>query len=130
MKITVAMRIIGGFITISLLLIIISVSSLINLNSVGSAVDEVNRVAVPTLSSSNSLKASFLNMSRVTFEAYIEEQVTGLENKYARFTDSKADFDAELKALNSVLSDDSAMQSSLTGVRESYNEYVTNVEAM
>lgn len=36
MKITVAMRIIGGFITISLLLIIISVSSLINLNSVGS----------------------------------------------------------------------------------------------
>ena len=130
MKITVAMRIIGGFITISLLLIIISVSSLINLNAVGSAVDEVNRVAVPTLSSSNSLKASFLNMSRVTFEAYIEEQVTGLENKYARFTGSKADFDAELKALNSVLSDDSAMQSSLTGVRESYNEYVTNVEAM
>ena len=75
MKITVAKRIIGGFATISLLLVIISASSFINLNSVGSAVDEVNKVAVPTLTSSNALKASFLNMGRVTFEAYIEERM-------------------------------------------------------
>lgn len=130
MKITVAMRIIGGFATISLLLVIISISSFINLNSVGSAVDEVNRVAVPTLSSSNALKASFLNMGRVTFEAYIEESVDGLEQKYSNFTDSQANFTAELNKLKSVLADDSTMLQSLKGVDAAYQQYVQNVEAM
>ena len=130
MKITVAMRIIGGFATISLLLVIISISSLFNLNSVGSAVDEVNRVAVPTLTSSNALKASFLNMGRVTFEAYIEESVDGLEQKYTSFTGSQANFSAELKKLNAVLADDATMQQSLKTVDAAYQQYVQNVEAM
>lgn len=130
MKITVAMRIIGGFITISLLLIVISVSSLINLNSVGSAVDEVNQVAVPTLSSSNALKASFLNMGRVTFEAYIEESISGLEEKYKVFTSSKATFASELKKLNTVLAEDSNMQKSLKDIQSAYQAYENNVEAM
>ncbi len=130
MKITVAKRIIGGFATISLLLVIISASSFINLNSVGSAVDEVNKVAVPTLTSSNALKASFLNMGRVTFEAYIEESVDGLESKYDNFTNSKANFSTELKKLETVLADDSAMLASLKQVNGAYEQYIQNVEAM
>lgn len=130
MKITVAMRIIGGFITISLLLIIISVSSLVNLNSVGAGVDEVNRVAVPTLSSSNALKASFLNMGRVTFEAYIEDSLTDLDAKYDTFTTSKTQFETELRKLEDVLAGDNAMGESLEKTQRAYEEYVTNVEAM
>ena len=42
MKITVATRVIGGFVAISALLIVISVVSLYNLNSIGSATEEVN----------------------------------------------------------------------------------------
>ena len=47
MKITVATRVIGGFVAISALLIVISVVSLYNLNSIGSATEEVNDVALP-----------------------------------------------------------------------------------
>ena len=42
MKITVATRVIGGFVAITCLLIVISVVSLFNLNSIGSAPEEVN----------------------------------------------------------------------------------------
>ena len=60
MKITVATRVIGGFVAISALLIVISVVvSLYNLNSIGSATEEVNDVALPTVAGSNALKASF-----------------------------------------------------------------------
>ena len=93
MKITVATRVIGGFVAISLLLIVVSVVSLYNLNSIGSATEEVNDVALPTVAGSNALKASFLNMGRLTFESYIEENLSGLEEKRSAFDRSQNDFE-------------------------------------
>ena len=97
MKITVATRVIGGFVAISLLLIVVSVVSLYNLNSIGSATEEVNDVALPTVAGSNALKASFLNMGRLTFESYIEENLSGLEEKRSAFDRSQNDFEQEYK---------------------------------
>ncbi len=130
MKVTVAMRIIGGFITMCLLLIIISVSSLYNLNSVGSATEEVNTLAIPTLDGSNSLKASFLNMGRVTFEAYIEESLEKLEEKHAAFNQSKQEFEKEYSQLAATVANDEALKSTLTKVKAAYDNYVENVEKM
>ena len=55
MKITVATRVIGGFVAISALLIVVSIVSLVNLNSIGSATEEVNDVALPSVAGSNAL---------------------------------------------------------------------------
>lgn len=88
-----------GFVAISLLLIVISVVSLYNLNSIGSATEEVNDVALPTVAGSNALKASFLNMGRLTFESYIEENLSGLEEKRSAFDRSQNDFEQEYKNL-------------------------------
>ena len=89
MKITVATRVVGGFVAITCLLIVISVVSLFNLNSIGSATEEVNDVALPTVAGSNALKANFLNMGRLTFEAYIEEDLSGLQEKRTAFNQSR-----------------------------------------
>ena len=124
MKITVAKRIIGGFLTISLLLILISISSLYNLNSIGAATDEVNNTAIPTISGSNTLKATFLNMGRLTFESYIEEELSGLNEKQESFNKSKATFDKTYSQLNSIVSDDPALKSSLDKVHDSYSNYI------
>ncbi|QCZ94530.1 methyl-accepting chemotaxis protein [Salinimonas iocasae] len=130
MKITVAKRIIGGFLTISLLLILISISSLYNLNSIGAATDEVNNTAIPTISGSNTLKATFLNMGRLTFESYIEEELSGLNEKQESFNKSKATFDKTYSQLNSIVSDDPALKSSLDKVHDSYSNYIANAEKM
>lgn len=130
MRITVAMRVIGGFVAISLLLVVISAVSLYNLNSVGSATDEVNEVALPTLSGSNALKASFLNMGRLTFEAYIEEDLSGLEEKEASFNESKENFEQQYALLAKAVSNDPELKQSLNSVKASYDEYIDNVQTM
>jgi len=130
MKITVATRIISGFVAISALLIIISVVSLFNLNSIGSATEEVNDVALPTVAGSNALKASFLNMGRLTFESYIEEELTGLKEKRDAFNTAKDTFETEYKKLAQAVRNEPQLKSTLNGVRESYEAYITNVEAL
>lgn len=130
MRITVAMRVIGGFVAISLLLVVISAVSLYNLNSVGSATDEVNEVALPTLSGSNALKASFLNMGRLTFEAYIEEDISGLEEKEASFNASRENFEKQYALLAKAVSNDPELKKSLNTVKASYDDYIDNVETM
>lgn len=130
MRITVAMRVIGGFVAISLLLVVISAVSLYNLNSVGSATDEVNEVALPTLSGSNALKASFLNMGRLTFEAYIEEDLSGLEEKETSFNESKENFEQQYALLAKAVSNDPELRQSLSTVKASYDEYIDNVQTM
>lgn len=130
MKLTVATRVIGGFVAISALLIVISVVSLYNLNSIGSATEEVNDVALPTVAGSNALKASFLNMGRLTFESYIEEDLNDLKSKRASFNSAKDTFESEYKKLAQAVSNEPELRSTLNTVRESYEAYVTNVEAM
>ena len=130
MKLTVATRVIGGFVSISALLIVISVVSLYNLNSIGSATEEVNDVALPTVAGSNALKASFLNMGRLTFESYIEEDLNGLKDKRASFNSAKDTFESEYKKLTQAVNNEPELKSTLNTVRESYEAYVTNVEAM
>jgi len=130
MKITVATRVIGGFVAISALLIVISVVSLYNLNSIGSATEEVNDVALPTVAGSNALKASFLNMGRLTFESYIEENLNGLKDKRASFNSAKDTFESEYKKLAQAVNNEPELKSTLNTVRESYEAYITNVEAM
>ena len=130
MKLTVATRVIGGFVSISALLIVISVVSLYNLNSIGSATEEVNDVALPTVAGSNALKASFLNMGRLTFESYIEEDLNGLKDKRASFNSAKDTFESEYKKLAQAVNNEPELKSTLNTVRESYEAYVTNVEAM
>ncbi|MEC8298396.1 MAG: methyl-accepting chemotaxis protein [Pseudomonadota bacterium] len=130
MKITVATRVIGGFVAISALLIVISVVSLYNLNSIGSATEEVNDVALPTVAGSNALKASFLNMGRLTFESYIEEDLNGLKDKRTSFNSAKDTFESEYKKLAQAVNNEPELKSTLNTVRESYEAYITNVEAM
>jgi len=128
MKITVATRIIGGFVAISVLLIVISIVSLYNLNSIGSATEEVNDVALPTVAGSNALKASFLNMGRLTFEAYIEESLTGLQEKKASFKAAGDAFDSEYTKLASAVSEQPDLRSTLNSVRSAFDAYLLNVD--
>jgi len=128
MNITVAARIIGGFVIISLLLVIISVSSFVNLNSIDSATSEVNELAIPTLASSNALKTSFINMGRITFEAYIEDTLDGLNTKKQALQASKEEFESEISRLEGVVGKDPQLRSTLGNVKTAYESYAENVQ--
>lgn len=130
MKLTVAMRVIGGFAIITLLLFIISIFSLVNLSSVDSAVEEVNQLAIPTLQGSSGLKVSFVNMGRITFEAYYEADSDKLNRLQEQLNNSRNNFESQLKKLQSAVGGQAALTKSLKQVENVYRDYESNVTRM
>lgn len=126
MNLTVKIRVIGGFAIISFLLVLLSVLSLFSLNKIENATQEVSELALPTVGGSNSLKASFLNMGRLTFEAYVTLTQDELNEKRAAYDSSKANFEQELTELRRVVNTENNLKSALGAVEVVYEEYALN----
>jgi methyl-accepting chemotaxis protein len=130
MKITVATRVVGGFTIITLLLVVLGGVAVFNLSSIDSATEEVNTLALPTVSGSSQLKVSFLNMGRLTTEANYETTLGGLKDKKTAFENSQTIFDNELRVLTSVVSKEQDLRESLIETENIYRQYVENVTAI
>lgn len=130
MNINVATKIIGGFVITSVLILVISASALLNLRAIDAATNEVTKVTIPVLDTSSSLKASFLNMGRVAFEAFIENSLKGLDEKNQAYNTSKVSFGGDLETLNSVASGDAELNEKIENIRSAYQNYTSNVNEM
>lgn len=130
MKMTVAMRVVGGFAIITSLLIVMGIFSLTTLNSIDSATEEVSSLALPTVSGSSQLKVSFLNMSRITTEGYHETDLDALSTKLDGLTTSQSNFETELNTLKGVVSREAGLKNSLAEVDAIYDDYRNNVLSM
>ena len=130
MKITVAKRVVGGFAIITLLLVILGVVAVSFLSSIDSATEEVNTLALPTVSGSSQLKVSFLNMGRLSTEAYYEDTLDGLKNKKIAFETSQSNFNSELRILTSVVSKEPVLRASLIETENIYRQYIENINTL
>ncbi|MDC8830027.1 methyl-accepting chemotaxis protein [Alteromonas gilva] len=130
MNLTVKARIILGFVTISALLVIISLVSLGSLRSVQHDVGEVNTVAVPTVIGSNTLKASFLNMGRLTFEAFVSDEIDTVKEKEARFEDASQQFNDAYTSLAVTVKGDPELSAALQSVNNISKDYLTTVTGL
>jgi methyl-accepting chemotaxis protein len=130
MKITVATRVVAGFGIITLLLVILGVVAVSSLSSIDSATEEVNTLALPTVSGSSQLKVSFLNMGRLTTESYYEATLDALSAKKTAFENSQANFDNELRTLTSVVNKEQDLRESLIETEEIYRQYIENVNLL
>ncbi|MFQ3311814.1 MAG: methyl-accepting chemotaxis protein, partial [Colwellia sp.] len=72
MNLTVAVKIIGGFTIISILLIVISIISLSNLNTVSESTQQQNTLAIPTLKASNKLALELSKMTNLALKGYYQ----------------------------------------------------------
>lgn len=126
MNLTVKIRVIGGFAVISFLLVLLSILSLVSLNKIEGATLEVSELALPTVGGSNSLKASFLNMGRLTFEAYITTQQSDLKSKRSAFEASKNNFNEELSDLRRTVNSEQNLKSALGAVELVFVDYSQN----
>lgn len=130
MKITVAMRVVGGFALITVLLLILGIVAVNSLRSIESATDQVNTLTIPTVSGSSQLKVSFLNMGRLTTEAYYGTELSELKTKQASFEKSKSNFDNEIRSLTAIVSKEPDLRQSLVEAEEIYNDYILNVNSI
>ena len=130
MKITVATRVVGGFALITILLFLLGIVAVTNLKSIEHATEQVNTLTIPTVAGSSQLKVSFLNMGRLTTEAFYETDIKELKNKKNSFEKSKANFDNEIRSLTAIVSKDPELRNSLVEVESIYSDYITNVTSI
>jgi methyl-accepting chemotaxis protein len=124
MKITVAMRVIGGFTVISLLLLLLGFSSMSSLNKVADASQEVSTLALPTVAGTSNLKVAFVNMGRLAFEGFVSNEEAVVLDKRAEFTASKKRFDDTLETLSEVVKNDQGLSESVAKLDVMYKDYV------
>lgn len=130
MRITVAHRVIGGFIVISLLLIALGISSIRSVSGIGKVSEELSSVALPTVASSSDLKASFLNMGRLTFEGFISTNNESVIQKQSEYATAKTNFDTIISRLTAVVSKEKELSLSAAGIQSVFDDYNASAQGM
>ncbi|MFB1000816.1 MAG: methyl-accepting chemotaxis protein, partial [Colwellia sp.] len=122
MNLTVAMKIIGGFAIIAVLLIITSAISLLNLNTIQDSTVQQSEVAIPTLKGSNKLANTLTQIGNLTLRAYYQTEYTPLSANLASYNKDKEDFSKELKKLKNVVRNENSLLSNLRKVDSVYTQ--------
>ncbi len=130
MNITVALRIIGGFTTISVLLFVISITSLINLSNINDASDEVIDLAIPTLVKSDQLKILLAQVNTSTYKSYNEVDSARLTGEEQRFNQLELDFQKDLKELQQVVTNEADIRKATQALDPLYQSYFSSVESI
>ena len=130
MKLTVAMKIIGGFTIISLLLILTSVISWNSLDTIGDATKQQNELAIPTLKGSNKLANDLTDIGNLTLRAYYQTELSALAENRTAFDNDKADFKSQLKNLKNIVKNESSLIANLRKVDAVYNNLENEISSV
>ena len=129
MKITVAMRVIGGFAIITLLLLIISLSSLFNINSIGSSVDKLNDEAVPALNQVSAIKVDILELGTVQLETFYDETLEQVEAHEKEFDESNELLFSSLEKLKELIQGN-GQSGQINELEKDARQYISLIERL
>lgn len=124
MKLTVALRVIGGFGVISLLLLIIGFTSYNRLNTISTATTEVNNVSIPALENSATMKSQFVIMSKLSLQAFNAEDINALSVLKSQFVTEEQIYEAAAQKLNKAVNEEVSLKDAATSANAAYNEFV------
>ncbi|MGM0480909.1 MAG: HAMP domain-containing methyl-accepting chemotaxis protein [Pseudomonadota bacterium] len=103
MKLTVAMRVIGGFAVISVLLLVISLSSIFNINSIGSTIDRLNDKAVPALEGVSAVQVDVLQLRALLTETFYDNTLDQVETHRKGFEQTSTGFQNSLASVRELI---------------------------
>lgn len=124
MKLTVALRIIGGFGVISVLLLIIGLTSYVSLNNISDSTSQVNTISIPALENSATLQGEFVKMSKITLQAFYADELKKIGTFESAFATEKAAYDAASANLQSVLANEVELSASYKQAAAEYEQFV------
>jgi methyl-accepting chemotaxis protein len=128
MNLTVANKIIGGFLVIIVFLAISSAMSLLGLNDIDKATKEVTQLAIPTLKGSNELDQNVASMGAIILKAYYQTSIPDLEKLHTNFQEINQNFESTRKKLASVVNDEPKIAANLRNVSQTYDSFLTHVD--
>ena len=123
MNLTVAVKIIGGFAIISILLIVISVISLSNLNTISESTQQQNTLAIPTLKASNTLALELSQMSNLTLKGYYQTDLNLLAEELRDYKNIEVLFTQQLSTLKQTVATEQDLLANLSKVDRLYSNF-------
>ncbi|TYK67181.1 methyl-accepting chemotaxis protein [Colwellia echini] len=123
MNLTVAVKIIGGFAIISLLLIIISVISLSNLSTISESTHQQNTLAIPTLKASNKLALELSQMTYLSLRGYYQTDLQVLARELKEYENTETQFKQRLAELKDIVVNEENLLANLGEVDQLFSKF-------
>ncbi|MBH0025386.1 MULTISPECIES: methyl-accepting chemotaxis protein [unclassified Pseudoalteromonas] len=128
MNLTVSQRIWGGFIFITLLLLIIGGNSLIKIANIDRSTQKVNQLSLPALNKSSELQAEFILMSKAAQASFYTSSASELAPIKSQVLEQKQLFSTLHRELQDVVKNDAALNQSSQNVEKTYLSFLSTVE--
>ncbi|MEJ6475243.1 methyl-accepting chemotaxis protein [Pseudoalteromonas piscicida] len=130
MNLTVSQRIWGGFVTITLLLLLIGGNSLMRIANIDNSTQQVNSLSLPALSKSSELKVEFTLMSKMAQGSFYARTEAELATLRKLFSERQKIFDKTYSELQQVVASNSKLSSSSGDVGKSYDAFVKAMNSL
>lgn len=130
MNLTVSQRIWGGFILITLLLLMIGGNSLLRIANINSSTQQVNSLSLPALDKSSELQVQFSLMSKVAQGSFYAKTPTELNALKTEFNDRQTSFSNTYSQLESIVSSNQALSRNAQDVGNTYSEFIKSVNGL
>jgi methyl-accepting chemotaxis protein len=130
MNLTVAMKIIGGFAIISILLILTSVISLLNLNTISESTSQQKELAIPMLKGSNKLSLQLSQMSNFTLKAFYQNDLVTLAENLNSYQTIDSQFTPAFKQLKILAQNESQLINNLNKITQIFTKFKEEASAV
>lgn len=120
MNLTVRMKIIGGFSTISILLFLTSMITWLNLDTINESTLRQSELAIPTLKSSNNLATELSTIGNQSLRGYYQTELAPLNENLQKYESSNKLFTSTLKKLKRVVQNENTLLSNLKKIDNIY----------
>ncbi|MGB1198528.1 MAG: HAMP domain-containing methyl-accepting chemotaxis protein [Thalassotalea sp.] len=127
MNLTVAMKIIGGFAIITILLVLSSIVSYFKIDTIHTATLTQSELAIPTLKGSNLLANDLVEIGGVALRAFYQTDLEALNKNETTFHALEKSFTTELKHLKTVVQQENELLTNLKQVDNIYQSLDTNI---
>ncbi len=128
MNLTVSQRIWGGFICITLLLLLIGGNSLFRIANINNSAQQVNQLSLPALEQSSELQVEFILMSKAAQASFYTTSAAELAPIKKSVFEQKQHFDKSYSQLRQVVSDNVQLNKSSQNVERTYTSFINSVE--
>ena len=130
MNLTVSQRIWGGFICITLLLLLIGGNSLLRIANINNSTQQVNQLSLPALEKSSELQVEFILMSKAALESFYASSVADLAPIKRSVLDQKQLFNKSYSQLQQVVQSNPQLNQSSQQVEQTYTHFIESVESL
>ncbi len=130
MKLRVSHKVYAGFVVISVLILILSIFSTLNLSAIDDYATKVKEIAAPVQVKSNQLEISLLKQAKLSTLGFNADNKTEIEESQLAFEAQTKTYKETYQKLYGLLEQEPSLRKHLEGAATNYQNYNTAVSSM